>query len=830
MTSAQPSRLESALTGWRGGGARSVLAPAPFSRAAVAGVAAVLALGVLELAAGEEVLVAVLLVLPPLVVALSGHWGDTLLVAALALAVALVVPVIGDEMQHASAVVLVIAGGLVALAVAAARAGSVVALERFRLLVGVADVADRAHGRHDALVPGVFDLLVPTFGDVVTVDVIRSGVRRRIGARVGPEIDPEVEAAMTRRRSLEGEARSSEAAIAADRAQLVEPDAALIAAAASTPGDAALLGDLRLTTALIVPLRSRGRVIGALNLAFGPSRRRHTESDLRFAEVLAGRVALALDNAGLTRELSQAEEQFGLVLHALAEAVTMNDAAGRLVYVNPAAVELLGVGSADDLLSSDPTDIMDRYAVFDEHGRPLALADLPSQRLLAGEPDPEPLLVRNVVRATGAERWLLHRCSALRDADGAIVRVISVIEDVSRVKRAEWSQRLLADASEALAASMDPGDQLDALAKVLVPALAGAAAAELPDRRGEPRRLAAAGEEAALEGENALRIPLRAGAEAVGTLTLAHAEPWRRFGRLERELADEIGRRAGVAVHNARSHSSRTAIARALQHGLLPPELPDVPGWSAAVLYRPAGEFNEVGGDFYDLFLGPSGWMVVVGDVAGQGAEAAARTSLARFTLRTAAELTGDVSTAVSRLNDTLRGQSGLPLCTVVCAELRERGDGTAVVTMASAGHPPPLLVRGHQVLPVGDAGTIAGAFDGERWPAAPVVLKPGDLLVLYTDGVTDAMGEDERFGERRLQEVLGRLEGEVGERLAALRAELEAFERGPQRDDTTVLVLQYRGGGSQPAEASRAAASSITDARLQNAKRTSDRPASASS
>jgi len=142
--------------------------------------------------------------------------------------------------------------------------------------------------------------------------------------------------------------------------------------------------------------------------------------------------------------------------------------------------------------------------------------------------------------------------------------------------------------------------------------------------------------------------------------------------------------------------------------------------------------------------------------------------------------------------------------------------------------------VRGREVLPVGDAGTIAGAFDGERWPAAPVVLEPGDLLVLYTDGVTDAMGEDERFGEQRLVEALGRLEGTVGERLEALRAELEAFERGPQRDDTTVLVLGYRGpthpGGDQAAEASRAAASSMTDARLQNAKRTSERPASSSS
>ena len=94
---------------------------------------------------------------------------------------------------------------------------------------------------------------------------------------------------------------------------------------------------------------------------------------------------------------------------------------------------------------------------------------------------------------------------------------------------------------------------------------------------------------------------------------------------------------------NARLYSRRTAIAQALGHGLMPPRLPEVPGWSAAVLYRPAGEFNEVGGDFYDVFEGPDAWMVVIGDVAGQGAEAATQTSLARFTARTAAELTGDV-------------------------------------------------------------------------------------------------------------------------------------------------------------------------------------------
>ena len=302
-------------------------------------------------------------------------------------------------------------------------------------------------------------------------------------------------------------------------------------------------------------------------------------------------------------------------------------------------------------------------------------------------------------------------------------------------------------------------------------------------------------------------VPLQAGTETLGAITLATGDPLRAFGEAELDLALELGRRAGTAVLNARMYARRTAIAQALQHGLLPPELPEVPGWSAAVLYRPAGEFNEVGGDFYDVFEGPDAWLVVIGDVAGQGAEAATRTSLARFTVRTAAELTGDVGRALAQLNDTLRSQAGLPLCTAVCARLSEHPDGTASVTLASAGHPLPLLVRGGSVTALGQPGTIAGAFEEDAWPAVTVELEVGDVLVLYTDGVLDAVGESDRFGERRLREALERLGGTVEERLAGLDAQLEAFQRGPQRDDTTVLVLEYRGGGELRGRTARAQA-----------------------
>jgi serine phosphatase RsbU (regulator of sigma subunit) len=90
-------------------------------------------------------------------------------------------------------------------------------------------------------------------------------------------------------------------------------------------------------------------------------------------------------------------------------------------------------------------------------------------------------------------------------------------------------------------------------------------------------------------------------------------------------------------------------------------------------------------------------------------------------------------------------------------------------------------------------------------WPAATAVLNPGDVVVLYTDGVLDAVGERDRFGEQRLRDAVAELTGSVEERLAGLDARLEAFQRGPQRDDTTVLVLEYRGGGERAGTGARA-------------------------
>src|SRR5947199_9641643 len=128
-----------------------------------------------------------------------------------------------------------------------------------------------------------------------------------------------------------------------------------------------------------------------------------------------------------------------------------------------------------------------------------------------------------------------------------------------------------------------------------------------------------------------------------------------------------------------------------LQSSLLPPDMPDVPGWRFHSLYEPAGGEADVGGDFYDVFPTASGWMAVMGDVAGRGPAAASLTAMGRYTLRTAGSLVGTPTMALARLNENLRERDELALCTAVVVLLRDDSDEAIVVC---AGHPLPYLVR----------------------------------------------------------------------------------------------------------------------------------------
>ncbi|HEY8581595.1 MAG TPA: SpoIIE family protein phosphatase [Capillimicrobium sp.] len=559
----------------------------------------------------------------------------------------------------------------------------------------------------------------------------------------------------------------------------------------------------------------------------------------------------------LSGELSASEAQLAAVLEHAGEAIIARRVDGSLVFANEAAAQILGVDGVGEIATITPEQMMHRFEVYDEAGREVALEDLPGTQILRGAAtEPPEIVVRNVDRRTGQERWLRNKATAVRGPDGTVTMAVNLIEDVTARVRAQQVERLLAEAGEALSSSLDYERTLQTVAELAVPRLADWCGVDLPDDTGAvvpvaivhrdpamvegaralraayPSRvdspngagrvirtgdsvlveqvteemLAAAARDAAhLEGIEALRlrsvmiVPMcAAGGGVLGAITFASTSA-RRYSTADLRVAEELGRRAGVAIENARLYEERARVAHTLQSALLPPTMPEIEGWEIATSYRPAGAVNEVGGDFFDAVRVRGGWAVMIGDVAGKGARAAALTALARHTLHTALELTGDARAAVAHLNRRLERRAELSLATAaVVTVLDADGVWDGEVEVVAAGHPLPLVVRpAGAVQPAGEPRQLLGAFPaGENtWARGRVTVRAGDVVVLYTDGVLDAVGEDgERFGEARLLAVLGDARGDSAEDVVrAVEHALESFACGSRGDDVALVALRRR-------------------------------------
>jgi serine phosphatase RsbU (regulator of sigma subunit) len=305
---------------------------------------------------------------------------------------------------------------------------------------------------------------------------------------------------------------------------------------------------------------------------------------------------------------------------------------------------------------------------------------------------------------------------------------------------------------------------------------------------------------------SATTLALRARGQVKGALTLGVAWSGRHYSEADAHFAWILAGRVALALDNSglfadleRAEHARAKIAETLQHGLLPPPLPHIPGWSLAAMYRPAGAENEVGGDFYDAFRVAGGWMLVIGDVTGRGAHAASITALARYTLRTAAVLTNDPEIAFATLNRALLARSGTALCSVVALAISE--DPERPVRMAVAGHPPPLLVDGGSVTEIAETGPVLGAFPDVAWSVESGSIEPGQQLVMITDGITEADGPEGRFGEERLHAELA---GATNPALAVQRLEaaLRSFTANALDDDAAMLVLARTDDHRPPSDA----------------------------
>ena len=545
------------------------------------------------------------------------------------------------------------------------------------------------------------------------------------------------------------------------------------------------------------------------------------------------------------------------VLDAIGEAVTIRGPDDRLIYANQAALDRLGFTSVEDLRDADPRELMGDYETSGADGQEIEMDDLPSVRLLRGE-QPEPLLLHWVNRATGEEHWALLKTAAVRDADGSVEAAVTIIEDVTATRRRTVRLEFLAQTTnQVLASSLDYQETLRNVTSLAVPQIADWCAMDLFNDEGgresvavahtDPTKLAMAerlrvfeaeeldperalgrirrtGEsllfrditdellvKAAIDSEHlellravgmrsALIVPMTARGSTIGALTMVNAESGRAFDESDVEFAEQIARRAGLLVENARLYTERSEVARTLQSSLLPEALPVIPGWEVATLYRPAGQGTEVGGDFYDFWQVDGDWLMMIGDVTGKGIGAAALTSLVRHSARAASDFDPRPARILDRVDAALKRGSSISICTALCMRFSE-GEGT----IAAGGHPLPLCLSAEGVRQVGRPGTLLGAFDQVQWPEVPFAVQPGETLVGFTDGVTDTVGANaERFGLGRLRASLDEVKDEeptvIRQRLAAT---LEGFQVGEQADDTAAVFMRFT-GTSQPADAPR--------------------------
>jgi PAS domain S-box-containing protein len=548
--------------------------------------------------------------------------------------------------------------------------------------------------------------------------------------------------------------------------------------------------------------------------------------------------------AELRRALRGSERRFDAIVGSLTDAVTIRDREHRFLYANHAALEHLGFASWEELRQTAPASIMSDYLVHGADGRELAMEDIPSVRILRGEPA-EPLLIRTVHRETGVQRWNLLKAAPLFDDDGNVEATIMIIEEVTEQRRTELRNAFLVQASTILASSLDYEQTLRNVAELAVPDVADWCAVDLisgtgrktvtvahvdptrlrlaeelrshtPDqldaeqglgrvlRTGQPllypeisdeMLVAAALDERHLEllravgFRSVLIVPMLLGNRTLGAMTLVSAESGRALDAFDLGLAEEVAARAAVAIENSRLYSERSAIAQTLQRNLLPDRLPAIADYELASIYLPALEASMVGGDFYDVWTVGDAWMLIVGDVTGKGIEAAALTALVRHTMRTASEFDSSPAKLLELVDRTLKGRSSLSVCTALCLRLRDNHG-----TLAVGGHPLPLLVTATGVEEIGEHGPLLGAFAKVGWREHELTLQAGETLVAYTDGVTDARSESgERFELRRLCETLAGLrEASAQDLVEGLSRRLDAFQSGAHADDTAAVAVRY--------------------------------------
>jgi GAF domain-containing protein len=503
------------------------------------------------------------------------------------------------------------------------------------------------------------------------------------------------------------------------------------------------------------------------------------------------------------------------------------------------------VRSGRTLVLTSRAEMLDRYPELEDDGAERSSVTLPLISPVTGD-------------AVGAVGFRFDGRVGPPDAEElSVLRVLSDMcaQTMLRLRAEEQSAaraaqlEFLADASQALAASLDYRQTLRQVASLAVPTHADWCSVQMvddgvlrtlavahvdpkkvqlakeletrwppdPDRPGGAAQVARTGQSLLIEVvtdemlvaaardeehlrvarelglQSAMSVPLLANDRVLGVLTFVAAESGRRYSADDVAFAEDLARRAGLAIDNADLYSQTRRVASVLQATLLPQDMPEAPGWRFATVYRQAGR-TEVGGDYYDVtVLDDDRVVAVVGDVMGRGVDAAVAGSRMRSAARVLATQDPEPG-ALARSMD--RFMAADPPSQMASAAYVLFDSARDLLSMTVAGHPPPLLLQnGHSRYVTEHGSPVHGLGLVER-PTARMPFCEGDLLLLYTDGLVERRGESIDIGLKRLQvaaeDLLTNVDPDAD--LDEVLGELLEAVTDPDRHDDVAVVAFLRG------------------------------------
>ncbi|MFF5315008.1 SpoIIE family protein phosphatase [Streptomyces massasporeus] len=502
----------------------------------------------------------------------------------------------------------------------------------------------------------------------------------------------------------------------------------------AVPGAVPLLNGTGMRSVVTVPLKVEGRLTGSLGVAAEAPARYSNEEALRL-QFAADRIALAVESARLGELERLRRGSLSFLVEASDLLAGTLDRDQTLALMAQMTVPTLATWCAVYTIADQASEPYLSYVLHEDE----ELID-GIKSLLSKVPAPDP------VPTPGARVWT---------APGEVAH-----------------QAALRSSMRSLGLSGSPTRQVT---PGIGPTLATASAV----------------------GGETVVLPLVARNRVIGMLTLG--KPTDEHFRQEiLELAEDLSRRAALALDNARLYSERTAISQSLQRSLLPPELPLIDGVEVEVIYRAAGEGNEVGGDFYDVFpIRDGAYGFAIGDVCGTGPNAAAVTGLARHALRLLAREGLSGPAVLERLNSAILDEGARSrFLTLLYGEMRPQEDGSAELKVVCAGHPLPLRLRQDgSVEPAAEPQPLLGVIEDLELYEQTVTLDPGDVLLCVTDGVTERREGARMLGDDGLADVLTTCTGLTAGAVAAriMRA-VERFASDAPSDDMAILAMRVPG------------------------------------